>query len=139
MKSAQLSAIAWTLLRVVVGVVFVVHGWSKVTMIGDIAATFGNQYQLPIPAVLAWLVATVEFLGGLALTVGVYSRWAALLLGCVMLGAIKVHWGKFFYYAEGMEYDLVLLTICIVIGLNGGGPYSVDEMVLNKPPAKKPA
>ncbi len=139
MKSAQLSAIAWTLLRVVVGSVFVIHGWSKVTMIGGVAATFGNEYQLPIPAVLAWLVATVEFLGGLALTAGVYSRWAALLLGCVMLGAIKVHWGSFFYYANGLEYDLTLLTVCIAICLNGGGPYSVDELVLNKPPAKKPA
>lgn len=64
------------LLRLAVGIIFFVHGWAKFAEMANTIAFFGN---LGLPSAVAYLVAAVELIGGLALIIGwVYRHGSAL-------------------------------------------------------------
>ena len=110
------------ILRVVVGIVFIAHGWQK---IGNIEGVIGFFDSLGFAPFLAYVVAYAEFLGGIAILLGIYSRLAGYLLAVVMLVAIfkvKLSGGLL----GGYELDLVLLASLLAISWNGAGPYSVS-------------
>ena len=69
------------LARVIVGVVLFAHGYQKLFDVG--VANFGDTFLaplgVPLPGLAAWIVALVEFVGGLALILGLLSRVVALL------------------------------------------------------------
>src|SRR3989338_2044079 len=74
-------------LRLSVGVVFIYHGWMKLTDIEGTTAFFGSQ-GFPIAGALAYLVGLVEFVGGVAVVLGVFTKVAALFLAVVMVVAL---------------------------------------------------
>lgn len=123
-------------LRVVLGVIFVYHGYGK--LFGGIESTAGFFGSLGIPAPLAsaWLVGIVEFFGGLALVAGIGARAAAALLVPTMVVAIAtVHWGSGFantnitgmgpqgpvFGMPGWEFNLALTGGLLGIILGGAG------------------
>lgn len=120
---------AYLLLRIVTGLVFFVHGYTKVftTGIGNVAGFF-NGVGIPFPTLCAPLVAYGELLGGIALILGVFTHWIAKLNVIIMLGAIFfVHLAKGYNILEGgYEYALLILVVNIVIATTGAGKYSVD-------------
>ena len=78
-----------TVLRVVVGMVFLVHGGQKLFVFGfGGVAAFLGQVGIPAPGLAAVILTAVESLGGLALLLGLFTRWAAIPLAIVMLVAI---------------------------------------------------
>lgn len=86
-------------LRVVVGLFFVLHGVMKFMNLGGTSGFFGS---LGIPPWFAYIVAAVEVLGGLALIVGLWTRWAGYLLALIMLGALTwahLQWGALSWVA----------------------------------------
>jgi putative oxidoreductase len=115
---------AWglTILRVVVGAAFMWHGISKFM---DLAGTQGFFSQLFGAAgpILAVLVATVEVLGGLALVLGIFTKWASYLLAVVL--AVAIIWAKKFGW-PAIELDLVLLAL-IALAWNGPGRYALHD------------
>ncbi len=116
------KVLSLALLRVVVGATFLAHGLQKVQ---NIEGTIGFFASLGLAASIAYVVAWVELLGGLAVLLGVYSRWAAYALSLVMVGAIAMV--KFdMGFVGGYELDLVLLASLLVIAFSGSGPYSVS-------------
>ncbi len=80
---------AYLLLRIVTGLVFLVHGYMKVftTGIGNVAGFFAGV-DIPLATVFAPLVSYGELLGGIALILGVFTHWIAKLNIIIMLGAI---------------------------------------------------
>lgn len=110
------------LLRLAVGVIFLAHGWAK---FGDMASTVGFFSQLGLPPVFAYIVAAVEFLGGIALIVGVYTDLAALLLAIVMVVALV--YVKMITLKVGLmggyEFDLALLASLLAIIFIGPGKH----------------
>jgi putative oxidoreductase len=77
---------------------------------------------VPMAGVLAPLVALIEFIGGAAVLLGVYARYAALLLAGVMFGAMTmVHLKNGFFLPQGYEYTLVLLAANLAIFVAGPG------------------
>jgi putative oxidoreductase len=116
-------------LRIVVGLVFLMHGAQKLFVFGlDGTADIMGKLGLPLPLMCAALVIVVELLGGLAILLGVFARLAGALLAFEMMVAIivaRVHGGFFAPY--GYEFELTLLGACLTFALNGPGRMSLDE------------
>ncbi len=119
---------ALLLVRLIVGIIFAVHGGQKLFVFGfgGVIGFFG-KIGIPLPAIAGPVVTLVELLGGLALIAGVATRVAAVLIACDMLGAILfVHLRNGFFLPQGYEYALTMLAVAIALALAGPGPYSVD-------------
>src|SRR5580765_1087219 len=117
-----------TVLRVVVGVVFLAHGWQKLFELGfhGVAGFFGGA-GIPLPFVSAVIVTLVEFLGGIAVIFGLLTRWAAALNGFDMIVAILVvHLKNGLMKPGGYEHPLVMLAACVALVMLGPGAASVD-------------
>ena len=127
------STLGWGLaaLRVVVGIVFLVHGAQKLFVYGfGGVAGFLSQVGIPAPMLSAVLVTAAEFLGGLALLLGAFTRWAALALAVTMAVAIlSVHLKAGFFMPNGYEYALSLLGANIALALTGPGAASLDVVL----------
>jgi putative oxidoreductase len=110
------------LLRVAAAVVFMYHGWLK---LDDMAATEGFFSSLGIPAAgfMAWVIAILEFVGGIALLLGVQTRSFAFLLGVNMIVALLVaHFGMSY---QAAELPIVLLGAMFVLWTQGAGNWRI--------------
>lgn len=133
----------WSLaiIRVVLGLIFFAHGAQK--MLGwygghglaQSMQTFTEQLHLP--SALAFLVIVGEFLGGIGLVIGLFSRPAALFIAFTMLGAIAmVHLrhGLFLNWfgnkkGHGIEYHLLAIALSLVVIVKGAGAFSLDRLI----------
>ena len=129
-----------TIVRVVLGVVFLAHGAQKVTgWFGGygFSATMGGMEHMGIPTPLAFLAIATEFAGGLGLIGGLLSRVAAFGIAVEMVVAItKFHSPNGFFMnwmgnqkGEGFEYHLLALALLIVVLLRGSGALSLDRLI----------
>ncbi len=114
------------LLRVVVGIIFILHGLPKLKN----ARTMTQMMGMPQMAPAFALLGVVETLSGAALILGYWIPQASLALGIVMLGAIfmkVVKWHVPFtaHDKTGWEFDLVLLAANILIYLSQGGSIGI--------------
>ncbi len=113
-------------IRVIIGAVFVVHGYQK---LGAIAMTVGFFGSLGFAPFLAYVVAWVEFLGGISLIVGYGTKIASMLLAIVSLVAmIKVHGANGFSVGKGgYEYILSLFAVTVGLMYTGPGRYGIGS------------
>lgn len=128
-KTSELQSLGIAVLRVVVGAAFLIHGGQKLFVFGfhGVGAFFA---QLGIPAFLAPVVTLVEFLGGAALILGLFTRWAALLIAADMVGAILfVHGKNGFFLPNGFEYALTMLAANLGLALAGAGAFALDNIL----------
>lgn len=93
---------------------------------------FGHM-GVPVPEVSAVVVTLVEFLGGLALIIGLGTRVAAALLAIDMASAILiVHVKNGFFAPGGVELPLTLLAANLCLMLAGAGALSGDGIFRRK-------
>lgn len=121
-------------LRIIVGIVFLVHGGQKLFVYGfGGVAAFLASLGIPAPMLSAVVVTSVEFLGGLALVLGLFTRWAAALLAATMVVAIvSVHLRAGFFMPQGYEFALSLLGATLALGLTGPGAAAVDAALARR-------
>jgi putative oxidoreductase len=116
-----------TVLRLVVGSVFLVHGAQKLFQVGlaRLAGIFGSLH-IPLPLVSAVFATLVEFVGGIALLLGVFTRWAAALIASDMLVAVLVTYLEpGFFKKAGIELPITPLAAGIALALSGPGAASL--------------
>lgn len=122
------------IVRVVVGCIFVAHGYLKLGIMGLGAATgMFAQMGIPAPSITAPLVSVVEIVGGIALILGVLTRLAALALAIDMVCAIllvRIKGG--FFNPNGAEFEILLLTVCVALVVAGAGVLSIDEAIATR-------
>jgi putative oxidoreductase len=124
-----------TVLRVVTGIVFFMHGWQKITMFG-IAGFTGFLTQLGIPgaSLAAVIVIALELLGGLALILGIGTRFVAIPLAINMLVALfTVHLANGFFASDnGYELVLLLFAASVALAIGGSGAFALDNLVRSR-------
>lgn len=124
-ENLRLPDLGILLIRLGVGIVFLVHGYQKLMALDG---TIGFMGKLGVPSILVYLVVAIEFLGGIAMILGLCSRLAGILIAAVMVGAIylvKFNAG----FTGGYEFDLVLLLSALGITFLGSGKYSLEKML----------
>lgn len=128
MKKFEASTL---ILRLVLGVTFFVHGLVKFQ--GGIENIVGWFDSIGLPGVLAYGVALLEMVGGIALMVGLGSRIVSALLVLLMLGAIVK--GKLAVgflgngQGAGWELDLALLVMALFIAINDSKMFALDKVL----------
>ena len=130
-SSHNQADIGLAVLRIVVGLVFAVHGGQKLFVYGFEGVTGAfTQMGIPMAAVAGPAVALLEFFGGIALIVGLLTRFAGLGLAINMLGAILfVHLKAGFFLPNGYEFVLTLFAAAASLAVAGAGRYSVDALI----------
>jgi putative oxidoreductase len=124
---------AWSLFfgRIVVGIIFLVHGWKKFTDTGlPVTAKLFGQAGVPLPSLAAPAVATLEVVGGVAFIVGLALPVFGTLFALNMVGAIVFVHGEngFFLGDGGFEYVLLLTAASFMVAFSGGGKLAVDNV-----------
>jgi putative oxidoreductase len=131
-----MSKSSWglTVLRVIVGIIFLKHGWMKAFTFGLQGTTgFFTGAHIPLPMISAFVVTWVELLGGLALILGALTMPAAALIAIDMVGAIGfVHLKNGFFLPTGYEFALSMLAASVCLALTGPGAAAVDNMLFRK-------
>ena len=132
--------IGLTILRVVVGAIFVAHGGQKIFVFGfdGVAGAFG-QMGIPMAGILGPFVAFVEFFGGLALISGLLTRVASLgLLSTMVVAILQVHLKNGFFAPNGVEFPLSLLGSTALIAIAGAGGFSLDRIIYGRARKQEP-
>lgn len=137
--TATNAGIGITILRVVLGITFMMHGAQKVFGAfggGGLEGTakFMTSLGLEPGYLMAVLAGFGEFGGGLLLVVGLFSRFGAFLTAIISLVAmLSVHISKgFFMSGGGYEFTLVLLAASLAVLIEGAGKFSLDRVLSNK-------
>ena len=121
-KLARFTDPSLLLLRLMVAAVFAASGWN------DLKDPKGRAQSIGMGPGFTRFLGTAEVAGGLGVAAGVLTQLAALGLSLVMLGALQKKifvwrtgfWGE---KASGWHYDLMLLTMNLVIASTAGGKY----------------
>lgn len=129
-ESSFTNEISLTALRVITGLLMAyLHGMGKVPPSEKFLAGV-TGLGFPMPAFFAWAAGISEFLGGLFLAVGLFTRLSALLVACTMLVAA---FGR--HLADPLdvkELSLLYLVVALVFITRGAGRLSLDHLFMRK-------
>ena len=115
-------------LRVSMGILFLAHAGLKIFVFTP-AGTAGYFASLGFPGPLAYVVIAAELFGGIALVVGVWTRWVSLALVPILVGSIYAPHGAagFIFSNEGggWEFPAFWAVALIVQALLGDGAFAL--------------
>ena len=109
-----------TLLRISLGIMFIAHSVILKYFMYTLAGTAQYFASIGLPASLAYVVFALEAIGGVLLVLGIGTRWVALGLVPVLIGATWAHIGNGWVFSNadgGCEYPLFLIVASIVVAL----------------------
>lgn len=117
------------LLRVSMGILFILHGVYLKAMVFGMAGASGYFVSLGLPGWFAWIVTIYETIGGIMLILGIYTRWVSAFLGIHLLfaayfGHLSNGWA-FSSPGGGYEYPVFWAIACFALALMGDGAYSM--------------
>jgi len=118
------------LLRVSLGVMFLVHSVYLKLVVFTLPGTAKFFESLGLPAFSAYAVFAAEAIGGALLVLGVKTRWVAATLVPILFGATWAHAKNGWLFTNaggGWEYPLFLAIVALSVSLMGGGTYSATR------------
>ena len=126
------------LLRVSLGIMFIAHAALKYYVF-TLPGTVKFFESIGLPGPLAYVTFAAELVGGVLIVAGLATRWVALALVPILLGAAWAHAGNGWVFNApngGWEYPAFLTVAAIVVALLGDGAYSVRSLfTTHKQPA----
>jgi putative oxidoreductase len=119
------------ILRIVVGSVFLAHGYLKFFKMGmDGVVGFFGGLGIPAHALAAWGVTLLEMVGGIALILGIFTPVLGVLFAIEMAGVIFfAKRGQGFFAPKGYEFELTLLAASVALALSGPGAFSIQKIL----------
>jgi putative oxidoreductase len=127
MDPTTLPSAGVLVLRVVVGLTFLLHGLDK---LGDLSSAelLFTSLGIPAPGLMAPFVGGTETVGGVLLIAGLVTPLVGAALAIDMLVALlTAHLGQGFFARDGgIELELLLCGASLGIGLAGAGRFSLD-------------
>ncbi|MDH3360863.1 MAG: DoxX family protein [Nitrosopumilus sp.] len=117
-------------IRASIGAIFIVHSLKK----------FDPTWQewlvgIGVPPELQLPIALTEFIGGVFLITGIFTRIAGVVFSIILLGAIfHVRWENGFFVSQGgWEWDLVMLVAVFSIVAIGPGRIAIASLIKKLP------
>ncbi len=121
----RLQPLALLLMRLVLGAIMIAHGYHKV--FGGFHHHMEMVGSLGLPRWLAYFSAGTEFFGGIAIVLGLFTRFFSLAFMIEMGVAIwKVHFKSGLMGANGFEFPLTLAALAFALLCYGGGPWGFN-------------
>src|SRR5919106_6265341 len=132
MIDSRTAPYAALVLRISLGLMFIAHSLVLKHFTFTLAGTAQFFESLGLPAALAYLTFWAELLGGLALLAGVGTRWVAIALVPILIGATWVHAGNGWVFSApngGWEYPVFLIVASLVQALLGDGRFALGKLL----------
>jgi len=121
---AKYEGQAYALLRMVAGFMFLFHGAQKVLgVFAEVQPAIGSQI---------WIGGVIELVGGLAIMLGLGTRWAAFICsGQMAVAYFQFHWkfqmgANFFPTLNKGELAALYCFVFLFMASRGGGKWSLD-------------
>ena len=124
LSQTDLARAGATLLRVALGIMFIAHSVVLKYFTFTLAGTAQYFVSIGLPGFLAYVVFALEAIGGVLLVLGIRTRWVALGLVPVLLGATWAHVGNGWVFNSpngGWEYPVFLIVISLVVAAQAYG------------------
>ena len=109
-------------LRVTLGAILIGYGYGKV--FGGLHKMASVAAGLGLPSWLGYVSAFTEFVGGMLLVAGLFTRLASIAICINMLVAVKSQWHSGFLH--GYDYPLACAAMAFALIFFGPGPISLD-------------
>ena len=128
---ASLEPLSWLLIRLACGLILAVHGWGKISRGAEAMAPAFVKMGYEHPVALIYLLIFVEFVGGLAIAAGLFTRFFAAAVTIEMAVITFLHYlpNGFSWLNRGYEFTLMWGLLALAILIRGGGPYSLDRRI----------
>jgi len=124
--------------RIAIAAILFPHGaqkllgwWGGLGYQGSMAYFTGT---VGLPYIIGLLVIMIEFIAPIFLILGFFTRLSAVAVLIVMAGIVVSVQNQYFFMnwfgtqkGEGMEFFLLMMGLCLVCILNGGGPFALDR------------
>lgn len=127
--------------RITVGWVFLWTGWQKLNALPRMIENF-RSWGIPAPEILTPLASGIEFVGGIALLLGLLTRFFSVPMMIVMVVAIvSAKWSDVDSLQTLLGFEEVSYFVMFAwLGIAGPGPVSLDHLILKKlRPDRSPA
>ncbi|MBL4575614.1 MAG: DoxX family protein [Opitutaceae bacterium] len=126
----RFSAFGLLILRAGIGAMIAFHGYPKFMggvetweKVGQAMTFIGMDY---VPVFWGFCAAVIEFFGGIALILGLFTRLSSFLLCLVMAVATTMH----FSIGDGMakaDHPIEMGIVFLALFIMGPGRYSIDR------------
>ena len=130
---APLADVVILVARIMIGLLFVMSGWSKLMNFSGAVAGIAKR---GVPDFLAYLAPPVEFFGGLAIMLGLFTEAAAILMVVfTIMATVTSH--RFWEFSDPAQYraqntnffkNVTMIGGMLLLFVTAGGRYSVDAL-----------
>jgi putative oxidoreductase len=135
------DSISALVVRLTLGLVLLPHGMQKLLgLFGGhgFSATMDAMTGMGLPAIIVFLIIMAESFGAVSLILGVGTRFSAISISVIMIGALLIHLPNGFFMnwfgaqaGEGFEYHILAIGLGIASFISGGGSFSFDKVISN--------
>jgi putative oxidoreductase len=141
MTGDRLRSYGVLLLRLALGTMFLAHSVIYMLLTLTLSGTSDFFNSIGLPSWLAYATFLAEAVGGIFLIAGIQTRWVALALSPILVGATWAHAGNGWLFASangGWEYPLYLFILCVAQAMLGDGAYALWPSWVPKVRAQEP-
>jgi putative oxidoreductase len=124
--NTQLNSIGTAIIRIITGLFMVYHGFEifDAKLMNDYAQ-WDMFKDLPMGLVLVYLGKGAEFVAGILLTLGLFTKLASIIIAVTMLSiTFFVGHGKFWYEDQ---HPFLFVLLALVFFFNGARTLSLDS------------